>query len=237
MSANKKLTNKELEKTIQHIMDGNESDPEPFDASGSDSGANNLEVELDHSDSEHEVGEDESLSVFPTTSHLSGGKSSTDVDNTYSNQSQPSTSATQKKNYVRIQFNERLEWTTLDSTDYDYIKCLACKSFPDLLESDFEIQDVEGATIGPSFIDTFLNISPVSVILNFKSQLQKIINLDKNSPFSSFSSTYVHDTSSCSTETLNTLPSSPSSTPSINSFVINFDNEDFSPIFSTPKNI
>ncbi|KAK4872353.1 hypothetical protein RN001_014382 [Aquatica leii] len=73
MSANKKLTNEELKKITQRIMDGNVSDLEPFDASGSDSEADNLEVKLDHSDSDHEVSKDASLSVFPTTSHLSGG--------------------------------------------------------------------------------------------------------------------------------------------------------------------
>lgn len=42
--------------------------------------------------------------------------------------------------------------------------------FPELLGKDVEIQDLDGAVIGPNFIITFLNISTHGVVLNLVPQ-------------------------------------------------------------------
>ncbi|KAJ3646112.1 hypothetical protein Zmor_023716 [Zophobas morio] len=145
-----------------------------------------------------------------------------DFTNTFINAC-PSTSTTY---YVRLRYKETLVWASV-SGNYESIKLKASQCFPELLGSSFNIRDSDGAIINEDFINDFLNISNKGVILSFVKDDEVIEQLPTerniNSPaFSTYSLAYTGGVSSASTETLQSLPTSPA--PS--DICSNFDEDD-----------
>ncbi|XP_063903501.1 uncharacterized protein LOC135129212 [Zophobas morio] len=145
-----------------------------------------------------------------------------DFTNTFINAC-PSTSTTY---YVRLRYKETLVWASV-SGNYESIKLKASQCFPELLGSSFNIRDSDGAIINEDFINDFLNISNKGVILSFVKDDEVLEQLPTerniNSPaFSTYSLAYTGGVSSASTETLQSLPTSPA--PS--DICSNFDEDD-----------